>query len=453
MHTKLSIRPQMSISPQLVITGRLLQVPASELEQFISMELTANPALELANNRDRMKSKLEFSGPGYPSTSFSAHFSTRGSYYASPHDDALENIVQNQSPLEKLVEQVSLIVSKKDRDIAVSLLHRLDDRGFLLTPTEQLASELMVSTEKISQVIGILHQLEPPGIGARNIRECFLIQCSHLEAEAIDCELVRRILTLAWSEFLKQQWDRVAKKINAPKQVIKDACDFMRINFCPHPLAMADTSIENDKTLNYADLIIRRDYSADIPAFSLEIPGEADFELKMSTAFQEVLVSKTPEETRLSEQERMWIRVHAEKASMLIIALRQRWETLRRIGQYLIEYQSGFLEHGPRFLRPLTRASLARKLNVHESTISRAVSQKTIQLPNGHLIPLSDFFDPSLAAKEAIRQLIKENSRAVCDREIAESLQANGINISRRTISKYRQKINLDSSRRQTFAI
>jgi RNA polymerase sigma-54 factor len=119
----------------------------------------------------------------------------------------------------------------------------------------------------------------------------------------------------------------------------------------------------------------------------------------------------------------------------------------------LIQHQSDFLEHGPLYLKPLTRATMARALNVHESTVSRAVSDKIIQLPNRRLIPLSDFFDSSLAAKEAIRLLLKNNTRRLCDREIAEGLQAHGMNISRRTVTKYRKEINLDSSRLQSIRI
>ena len=449
MHTKLSIRPQMNCSPQLVISGKLLQVPGSELEKFINTELANNPALESA----LIKSKKQPVKISCPPASSSGSFLTVGANRYQSFEDIVENIAQRRSPIEKLVDQISMTPDQTDCEIALELLYRLDHRGYLVIPTEKLACELGISRETIMRAIQKLHQLEPPGIGARDIRECFLIQCTHLEAEGTDCQKVRRILTLAWDEFLNQQWDRVARKIQEPKGVVKELCEFMRLNFCSDPLAILETSNETSESLNHADLIVLRDNHANPPTYSLEVPGEEDFELRMSASFQKILGSATQDEYGLSAQEKSWIRNHLDSALIVINALRQRWETLRRLGEYLIRYQNDFLEHGLLYLRPLTRAAVARELNVHESTISRAVSDKIIQLPNGRLIPLSDFFDPSLAAKEAIRLLLKDNPRHLHDHEIAEGLQARGMNLSRRTITKYRHVINLDSRRRQSIGL
>lgn len=453
MHTRLLIRPQMSISPQLVMAGQWLQVPGSDLEQFINRELVDNPALELANKPANRKEDLQLTRSGYTGSSKFVSSSSRAPGNLISPEEIIENIPAHQAPLEKLLEQISFIADKRNRDIAISLLHRLDHRGFLVTPLEELAGELGVSHESIIEGIRVLHQLEPPGIGSRDTRECFLMQCSHLEAQGIDCRNVRRILTVAWDEFLNQQWDRVARKIKEPKEIVEDACEFMRSNFYPHPLGLLDTSPELYKAFHQADLIIKQNPRDDPSACDLEIPGEEDFELRLSLDFQEMLDSKAQEEVGLSANERIWIKFHVERASMVIAALRQRWQTLRQIGEYLMKYQKDFLERGPVHLKPLTRVAVARKLNIHESTVSRAVSNKVIQLPNGRLIPLSDFFDPSLAAKEAIRRLLESNSQRICDRKIAEDLQANGMNVSRRTITKYRREININSSRRQSVTI
>lgn len=453
MYTKLSVRPQMNISPQLVITGKLLQVPGYDLEQFINRELADNPALELVNKPDFMKTASPPAKPDWRSSSRSADSAMARSDHLSSYEGTIEHIAQHQSPLEKLTEQVSLMANKTDREIAIYLLHRLDQRGFLVTPIEQLASELSVSSDAIMRAVRILHQLEPPGIGARDIRECFLIQCTHLEADKVDCRQVRRILTLAWSEFLNQQWNRVARKIREPKKVIDDAREFMRLNFYAQPLAILETPNETDATLNYADLIIRRDSHINPPAYSLQVPGAEEFELKVSMSFQTLSGSESQDAHELSLQEKTWIKIHVDRAWMVISALRQRWEMLRRIGEYLIQCQKDFLERGPLYLKPLTRAVVAQELNVHESTISRAVRDKIVQLPNGHLIPMSDLFDSSLAGKEAIRLLLKDNFKGLCDRQIAENLQAKGIHLSRRTVTKYRREINMASSRQQSIAI
>src|SRR4030095_10909721 len=111
------------------------------------------------------------------------------------------------------------------------------------------------------------------------------------------------------------------------------------------------------------------------------------------------------------EQRRAWIKPPFDRALMMIGALRQRWKTLRQIGEYLIQYQNDFLESGQLYLKPVTRVAVDQKLHQHESTISRAVHDKVIQLPNRHLIPLSNLFDPSFAVKEAIRLLLRDGSK------------------------------------------
>jgi RNA polymerase sigma-54 factor len=128
---------------------------------------------------------------------------------------------------------------------------------------------------------------------------------------------------------------------------------------------------------------------------------------------------------------------------MFLAALHHRWNILRRIGDFLVRYQAGFFEHGPGQLRPLTRAELSVALNVHESTISRAVSDKIIQLPNGRLIPLSMLFDASLAPKETIRQVLARADHVLSDRDLATCLRERGMLLSRRTVAKYRQQLGL----------
>lgn len=126
----------------------------------------------------------------------------------------------------------------------------------------------------------------------------------------------------------------------------------------------------------------------------------------------------------LAPAEREWVCQAIERARHFIDALDQRRATLRRIGEFVVTWQDDFFEHGPAHLKPLTRTAVAKALGVHESTVSRAVSDKILQLPNGRLIEFSDLFDRSLAAKEAIRQLIRTSGSPFSDRAITVQLQA-----------------------------
>jgi RNA polymerase sigma-54 factor len=173
----------------------------------------------------------------------------------------------------------------------------------------------------------------------------------------------------------------------------------------------------------------------------LEIPDAEQYELRVCAPFADALRSNGNGRSALLPAERAWIKFYVDRAHLFIRALQQRWVTLRRIGEYLLAYQGEFLEHGPRLLKPLTRTRVAGALDFHESTVSRAVQDKIAQLPDGRLIPLRDFFDDSLAVKEAMRQVLANAHRPLSDREITECLRAEGICLARRTVTKYRAQL------------
>jgi RNA polymerase sigma-54 factor len=333
------------------------------------------------------------------------------------------------------------LTKTSDRELVVSLIYCLDHRGFLVDPANRLAGKLGVLQESVEQAIQALQQFDPPGIAARDIQECFLIQCAHLEAEGKDCHSVRRILTLAWDDFLHQHWLRVAKKIGRTKQAVQEAVEFMRANLYPYPLAIGEGYSANQDALRVADLIFQKEDHSHPSAYSIRIPGAEMFELRVCAHVQEAFRSPATSGAGLSGYERCWIRDQVDRAQIVVDALAQRWETLRRIGEYLLRTQKDFITHGPLYLRPITQAALAKELDLQESTVSRAVKDKIVQMPDGHLVPLQAFFDPSLPAKEAIRRLLNGANPPLCDREIAKRLETKGLRLARRTVAKYRMEM------------
>jgi RNA polymerase sigma-54 factor len=144
-----------------------------------------------------------------------------------------------------------------------------------------------------------------------------------------------------------------------------------------------------------------------------------------------------------------YLRQYNDRAKFFIDCVQRRWRTLTRVTELVIDYQRDFLEHGVRFLRPLTRAEIASRLNLDEGTVSRATANKYMLLPNGRLIPFSDFFDGSLGVKDMLRELIssEEPKRRLSDEELARLIQARGIPLARRTVTKYREEMGIGSSR------
>jgi RNA polymerase sigma-54 factor len=151
----------------------------------------------------------------------------------------------------------------------------------------------------------------------------------------------------------------------------------------------------------------------------------------------------------LSEQERQHVRQYAARARFFMECVTQRWDTLLTISQALIEQQQAFLEQGVRGLRPLTRGELASYVGLHESTVSRATANKYVLLPSGRTVPFDDFFDGSLAAKEALREVIatEDGAKPYSDEELARRLGEQGVPLARRTVAKYREALGILPSR------
>jgi RNA polymerase sigma-54 factor len=451
MYPRLSFRTKLNIGPQLVLAGQLLRYSLSDIEQSVNQELAENPALELANEQAYLKevwklSSLQFrnilqqkSTPGYQN----GLTSSQSGWYESLD----ERLIAPDSAVDRLVRQAGLLLAGDDLEIAEVLLHSLDHRGYLVNPTAEIAAGLGKEPAVVERIIRTLHELDPPGIGARDTRECFLIQCQHLEAEGVGCPLARQIIFSAWPELLNQRWSQAAKKAGVSIKQVKQACEFIVQNLTPYPLSVLPDSVDNDSVLRYADLIIQNETTAGRPAFRVEIPGSEAFELKISDSFAAIMQAGSKYGQSIDENEKDWIRVHLIQAQRFIEALRQRWKTLRRIAEFLIQAQAEFLELGPGHIKPLTRKEVACQLNLHESTISRAISDKVVQLPNGRLMMMDRFFDASIGVKEAIKQILESEDCPKSDREIAEKLQTYGYSIARRTVAKYRRNLNSSQKR------
>jgi RNA polymerase sigma-54 factor len=438
MHARLALKTQLKIAPQQVMASTLLQAAIVDLNQLLAEEVAANPALERVETTaatDTVSDAMPQATLAYPS--------------AYPHaeatndlEDWAEQLAAQPSSIEQLTAQLALMADGQTYALAVDLLYCLDDHGYLRGSTATLVQELGVDAAAIEEAMQLLHALEPPGIGARDLRECLQIQCVHLAAAGVECRLVGRILAEAWEAFTKQQWPCIARKLQVSCGQVMAAQHFVRRQLYPYPLALVTGASTPATPLARADLIIHRQISADSSVYSIEIPNAEHYQLRINAVFVDRLRVATNTDVVLSA-EHAWLSDHIERARQFIAALHQRWASLYRIGKYLIAYQADFLTQGALCLKPLTQAMVAAALGLDESTISRAIHDKHVQLPDGRLMALRDFFDHSLPAKETIRQLLTAANRPLSDREIADCLRAKGIDLARRTATKYRKQLKI----------
>ena len=436
MIPQLAFKTQTIATPQMVLASHLLELPVSELEDVLQREAANNPALELDVIHD----------PTWQLGTLSPLERWKDSASSSNEDrtDDIDSGVWHASAREQLVAQARLLVAADDLDVATYLIHSLDVHGFLRTTNEELASELGVNTRQIERVIGVLHELEPPGIGARDIRECFLLQCAALDTEGVNCDLICRILNETWDDFLAQRWPRVAATLGIHPSTVEAARNFIRGNLYPYPLLLIDEPTADTAIYRQADIIVRPDpdkATAEQCRYLIEVPAAERYRLTIHRDFQQVLTMHSVDGGALPTGQQAWVSQSVASAQSFINAVNQRWATLRRIATYLVGQQVDFFTFGPAHLKPLTRVATAQALDIHESTVSRAVRDKILQLPNGRLLAMSDLFDGSRSVKEALRRVLEQADSPLSDRELALRLQAQGWTLARRTVAKYREEL------------
>ncbi len=191
------------------------------------------------------------------------------------------------------------------------------------------------------------------------------------------------------------------------------------------------------------DVVIRRTDTG----FEAEVIEERRFRFALHPTYQ--ALASNGHAKAMSEGERQHVRQYTSRAKFFIDCVRQRWETLQRIAEALIELQSDFLDKGVRYLKPLTRGELAAHVGLHESTVSRATANKYVLLPAGRTIPFDDFFDGSLATKDTLRELIdtEDPRRPFSDEDLSALLGERGMGVARRTVAKYREAMRILPSR------
>jgi RNA polymerase sigma-54 factor len=447
MIPQLALRTQTAVSPQMVLASRLLELPVSELEIVLQGEVTNNPALELDVVDD----------PIWPREALSPLARWKDSDGASGEDYRGEGDarVWHASAREQLVAQARLFLTAEDVAVATHIIHSLDVHGFLRDANEALASELGASAAQIERVVSVLHELEPPGIGARDIRECFLLQCAALDADGVDCDLVRRILHEAWADFLAQRWPRVAATLGVHPSTVETARSFMCRNLYPYPLLLVDDPTPDTAIFRHADVIVRPNPDKAAAAqclYIIEVPAAERYHLTVRRDFQQLLATNTGTSNSLPPEQQVWVGQSVAHAQSIISAVNQRWATLRRVATYVVGQQADYFTFGPGHLKPLPRVAVAQALDMHESTVSRAVRDKIMQHPNGRLFAMSDLFDGSRSVKEALRCVLEQAESPLSDRELALRLQAQGWTLARRTVAKYREELGmLPRNRRQTI--
>ncbi len=463
------------VSARLITASTILHLSSDELERAVTQEQMENPALDVSEKRVCLFCGSPLQGPSctncghfeQPTPGFSSGGTTQDEQHAEPQwseyhsydiydyrsndyddEDELDPVARlsvDQTLADALLQQLDTLIAPEDAPIAEQLVGNLNERGYLEISTQEIADYLDVPQERVEVVLRQLQALEPLGIGARDLRECLLIQLQALAEQEPPHPLAYALIDRHLDRLGKSHFLEIARELKVPEQDVRQAAQYIRGNLNPFPAHTYQPGTSNGATAAYTrpDIIIRRGESG----FEVELIEEKRYSFHIGSGYgtQPLRLEHDPG----YEEIQRYVRHQSDRAKFFIDCIQRRWRTLKQVAELIVDYQREFLDKGVRYLRPFTRAEVATRLNLDESTVSRATANKYALLPNGRLIPLSDFFDGSLGVKDILRELIatEDTRHRLSDDELARLLSMRGIPMARRTVTKYREEMGIGSSR------
>lgn len=469
-----STQQTLNISAKLIESIKILQCSGEELEQSIAQEQAEDPAFEVDEVAQCLRCGTPLQNATCPScdpalpdgghadgladlAEWDDYRDTRLQDLALPSDDEAYdplNFVRAGGSLpEYLLMQLGAVLSWDDQPIAEYLVGNLDSHGYIAVTLEEAAEALEVPLERVERVLAALQSLDPVGIGARDLRECLLIQLRAFRERGMGYPLAERLVEGHLTELGEHHFLEIGRQLDVTSTQVKRAWRFIKANLNPFPAhAFGDGPALGVDTgegaaaqtvLIKPDVVIRRTESG----FEAEVIEERRFRFGVNPTYQ--ALSGNGSARTMSDAERHHVRRFTSRARFFIECVRQRWDTLQRISAALVELQHDFLDQGVRHLRPLTRGELAAHVGLHESTVSRATANKYVLLPTGRTIPFDDFFDSSLATKDTLRELIETEDprKPLSDEDLSALLSERGLPVARRTVAKYRESMRILPSR------
>jgi RNA polymerase sigma-54 factor len=460
---QLKVSQQLSMTPQLQLAIRMLQLSTLELRQEIQTALENNPLLEIADQYDEINVEQHELGEnidtrealdsqeipedipldaslddiytaGTPSGTHSDYRNDELPIYQGETHETLHDYLNWQLDLTPF--------SDIDRAIALSIIEAIDDRGYLTVSTEEILEEQGNNDVELDEVEAVLKRIwhfDPVGVGARSLKECLSIQIQHLTPPALVKQIIDNYLDL----LANHDYRSLKKQLNATDEQLKDAINFIQ-NLQPYPGDSVNT-MPPDYVL--PDVVVKK------------IDGKWMAELNNDTVPTLRINQQYAAMEKISnESDSQYIRTHLQDANWFIKSVENRNETLIKVSQFIVEHQQAFFENGAEYMKPMILSDVAEAIDMHESTISRVTTQKYLQCPSG-IFELKFFFSSHVntesggeASATAIRALIKkyisaeDSKKPLSDSKLVSMLEEQGIIIARRTVAKYREALSIPPS-------
>ena len=354
------------------------------------------------------------------------------------------DIAETVSLEDHLREQMRSVLDADGQKIADYLIANIDERGLLECELEEVGRETKSDLSEVKKALAALQAADPLGVGAKSPQEALLLQVQHMarEGEQVD-PWAAEILEHCWEDLAYQRYQRIARSVRCTIEQARQAADYIRDNLNPYPASAfsARGSMES-QAIRWPDIVIYRERDD----YIVEIVESYESELRISETFlrlRRVLGANNRSGKKTAALDSL------RRASFFLACLKMRRRTLQEVAECVVRMQRGYLDTGAeQHLRPLTRAKVASLLGKHESTVSRAVADKLVLMPDRRLIPFERFFSPSAAPKSVILELIHQerHGKPLTDLQISRILESRGYRVARRTVAKYRQALKIPPS-------
>ena len=462
------------LSPQQIQLMKLLQVPTMELEQRIKQEIEENPALEegLDTVEDDFANEEDYTEELDASTDFdlseymdddSPDYKTQVNNRSNDDEEYFVPLSGEQSFQEKLIEQLHLLdLDDTQFSIADVIIGNLDESGYLNRTVFALVDDLAFSaniyvTEKqVEEVLALVQELDPAGVGARDLRECLLLQLKRTQSGDITRFTAKKIIEDHFEEFIKKHYDKIQFKLEIEDQDLKEAIDeILKLN--PKPGGSMKESAKPMQQITPDFTIIEFEGKLD-----LSIHGRNAPDLKVSREYENMLrgYSEGAKTSKSDKEAVSFVKQKLENAKWFIDAIKQRQNTLFVTMSAIMNYQHTFFLTGDETnLRPMILKDIAELVGLDISTISRVANSKYVQTNYG-IYSLKYFFSESMSkdtgeevstreVKKILSEAIQgeEKNIPLTDDKLTLILQEKGYNIARRTVAKYREQLNYPVAR------
>lgn len=451
LNVKVEQVQKLVMTPELRQAIMVLQLSTLELNQYIEQQLAENPLLELDEEGEKSSGAEELIQETVVSRDSNGKYDINWQEYFHDSSDLgmprrereapqesydYENVVsQGPSLIEYLLNQLHLAVSDDQQElIGEYLIGNIDGHGYLQATVEEVADYLAVNPDKVGETLKVIQSFDPPGVGARTLQECLLIQ---IQQSGMKDELLVDVIQNHLPELARGKLRRIAQQTSADIKEIQRVADLIK-TLDPKPGRNYSTG-SNTRYI-VPDIVLKK-VGEDYVIITNDVVLTR---LNINPVYRLFLNQESDPQTR------RFVEGKLNAATWLIRSIEQRRLTLYKVTSCLVEVQRDFLDRGVEYLKPLNLKQVAEIVGLHESTVSRATSNKYIQTPQG-LFEMKHFFSSGLtgddgkitsavSVKKKLQEIIaaENSSKPLNDQKIAEIFRQQGIKISRRTIAKYR---------------